>query len=51
MLKCFSAFLVDSSDKEKVMANGFNGYVPKPVDAHILKEKLHSTIKQTIAAE
>lgn len=40
-----------SSDKEKVMENGFNGYVPKPVDAHILKEKLHSTIKQNIAAE
>ena len=39
------------SDKEKVMENGFNGYVPKPVDAHILKEKLHSTIKQNIAAE
>lgn len=39
-----------SSDKEKVMQNGFNGYVPKPVDAHILKEKLHNTIKQNIAA-
>ena len=39
-----------SSDKEKVMKNGFNGYVPKPVDAHVLKEKLHSTIKQNIAA-
>lgn len=40
-----------SSDKEKVMKNGFNGYVPKPVDAHILKEKLHNTIKQNIAVE
>lgn len=39
-----------SSDKEKVMKNGFNGYVPKPVDAHVLKEKLYSTIKQNIAA-
>ena len=39
-----------SSDKEKVLENGFNGYVPKPVDVHILKEKLHSTIKQNIAA-
>lgn len=39
-----------SSDKEKVMKNGFNGYVPKPVDAHVLKEKLHNTIKQNIAA-
>ena len=27
-----------SSDKEKVLENGFNGYVPKPVDVHILKE-------------
>ena len=39
-----------SSDKEKVLENGFNRYVPKPVDVHILKEKLHSTIKQNIAA-
>ena len=33
-----------ASDKEKIMQNGFNGYMSKPVDIQRLKEKLDYTI-------
>lgn len=34
-----------ASDKEKIMQNGFNGYMSKPVDIQRLKE--NSTIQST----
>ena len=33
-----------ASDKERIMANGFNGYVSKPVNANKLKSELKSTV-------
>lgn len=33
-----------SSDKQKIMENGFNSYVSKPIDAKTLNEKLKSAL-------
>ncbi len=33
-----------ASDKERIMENGFNGYVSKPVNANKLKSELKSTV-------
>lgn len=36
-----------ASDKERIMENGFNGYVSKPVNANKLKSELKSTVDQS----
>ncbi|MDE5710105.1 MAG: response regulator, partial [Bacteroides sp.] len=33
-----------ASDKERIMQNGFNGYMSKPIDIQKLREKLEHTI-------
>ena len=52
----FEGKVVRQGDTEKAIGMGnsqMDEYekTAQPVDAHILKEKLHSTIKQNIAAE
>lgn len=36
-----------ASDKERIMQNGFNGYVSKPVNAHELRNEILSTINRS----
>lgn len=37
-----------ASDEQRVMESGFDGYMPKPINAHLLKTQLQNITKQRI---
>ena len=37
-----------ASDEQKVMENGFDAYMPKPINAHLLKKQIHEIMHKRI---